>query len=91
MYTKICLRHKLRTFWRKFGANISLQLSWRTHFAQIKNKRVMAEDQCEKHKKSSLVDYLVKINKKSYFNNKDILKAIPASSLKFCQLIEVDE
>ena len=37
------------------GANFSLQLSSRTQLAKINNKKVIAENQCEKHKKSSLV------------------------------------
>ena len=37
------------------GANFSLQLLSRTQFAKIKNKKVITENQCEKHKKSSLV------------------------------------
>ena len=37
------------------GAKISLQLSSRTQFTKINNKKVIAENQCEKHKKSSLV------------------------------------
>ena len=36
------------------GANFSLQLSSRTQFTKINNKKVFAENQCEKHKKSSL-------------------------------------
>ena len=39
------------------GANFSLQLSSRTQFTKINNKKVIAENQCEKHKKSSLVVY----------------------------------
>ena len=35
------------------GANYSLQLSSRTQFTKINNKKVIAENQCEKHKKSS--------------------------------------
>ena len=42
------------------GANFSL--SSRTQFTKINNKKVIAENQCEKHKKSSLVIY-VKTNK----------------------------
>ena len=38
------------------GANFSLQLSSRTQLIKINNKNVIAENQCEKHKKSSLVD-----------------------------------
>ena len=38
----------------EIGANFSLQLSSRTEFAKIKNKKVIAENQCEKHKRSSL-------------------------------------
>ena len=37
------------------GANFSLQLSSRTQFTKINNKKVIAENQCEKHKKSSLI------------------------------------
>ena len=44
MDTKICLRHKLQTFWRNF----SLQLSSLTQFAKIENKIVIAENQYEK-------------------------------------------
>ena len=36
------------------GANVSLQLSSRTQFAKIENKKVIAENQREKHKKSSM-------------------------------------
>ena len=36
------------------GANFSLQLSSRTQFTKINNKKVISENQCEKHKKSSL-------------------------------------
>ena len=36
------------------GANFSLQLSSRTQITKINNKKVIAENQCEKHKKSSL-------------------------------------
>ena len=39
------------------GANFSLQLSSRTQFTKINNKKVIAENQCEKHKKSILVVY----------------------------------
>ena len=37
------------------GANFSLQLSSRTQFTKVNNKKVIPENQCEKHKKSSLV------------------------------------
>ena len=33
------------------GANFSLQLSSQTWFTKINNKKVIAENQCEKHKK----------------------------------------
>ena len=36
------------------GAYFSPQLSSRTQFTKINNKKVIAENQCEKHKKSSL-------------------------------------
>ena len=39
------------------GANFSLQLSSRTQLAKINIKKVIAENQCEKHKKSSLDIY----------------------------------
>ena len=46
-------------FWKleplgEIGANFSLQLSSRTRFDKINTKKVIAENQCEKHKKSSL-------------------------------------
>ena len=34
----------------EIGADFSLQLSSRTQFAKISNKKVIAENQCEKHK-----------------------------------------
>ena len=39
------------------GANFSLQLTSRTQFTKINNKKVIADNQCEKHKKSSLVKF----------------------------------
>ena len=39
------------------GANFSLQLSSRTQFTKINIKKVIAENQCEKHKKSSLAQF----------------------------------
>ena len=39
----------------EIGANFSLQLSSRTRFDKINKQKVIAENQCEKHKKSSLV------------------------------------
>ena len=38
-------------------ANFSLQLSSRPQFAKITNKKVIAENQCEKHKKSSFFSF----------------------------------
>ena len=38
----------------EIGANISLQLLSRTRFDKINKKKVIAENQCEKHKKSNL-------------------------------------
>ena len=38
----------------EIGANFSLQLSSRKRFDKINKKKVIAENQCEKHKKSSL-------------------------------------
>ena len=40
------------------GANFSLQLSSRTQFTKIIYKKVIAENQYEKHKKSSLESQL---------------------------------
>ena len=37
----------------EIGANISLQLSSRKRFDKINKKKVIAENQCEKHKKLS--------------------------------------
>ena len=34
----------------EIGANFPVQLSSRSHFAKIENKKVIAENQCEKHK-----------------------------------------
>ena len=39
----------------EIGANFSLQLSSRTRFDKINKKKIIAENQCEKHKKSSLI------------------------------------
>ena len=33
----------------EIGANFSLRLSLRTQFSKINNKKVIAENQCEKH------------------------------------------
>ena len=38
----------------EIGANFSLQLSSQTRIDKINKKKVIAENQCEKHKKSSL-------------------------------------
>ena len=35
---------------REIGANFPVQLSSRSHFANIENKKVIANNQCEKHK-----------------------------------------
>ena len=40
----------------EIGANFSLHLTSRTQFAKINSKKVIAEIQCEKHKKSSLTE-----------------------------------
>ena len=58
------------------GANFSLQLSLRTQFTKINNKKVIAENQCEKHKRSSLAMF--------FFSYGD-----PCLSLIFVQLISV--
>ena len=60
------------------GANFSLQLSSRTQFTKINNKKVIAENQCEKHKKSSLVksnrqhtslDETIKLSQPEFYAN----------------------
>ena len=40
------------------GAKISLQLSLRTQFTKINNKKVIAENQCEKHNRITMVSGL---------------------------------
>ena len=48
------------------GDNFSLQLSLRTQYTKFNNKKVIADNQCEKHKKSSSLVrmwFLVKISK----------------------------
>ena len=40
IYTKFCLRHKHKTFWR-IGGISRLQLLSRTYFAKIEDKKVM--------------------------------------------------
>ena len=45
----------------EIGANFSLQLSSRTRFDKINKKKVIAENQCEKHKKSSLVYRAIRV------------------------------
>ena len=72
------------------GANFSLQLSSRTQFTKINNKKVIAENQCEKHKKSSLMPYLFlflahSAHKHRYLNSKVPLRRHPL--LKYCHLI----
>ena len=42
----------------EIGANFSIQLSSRTRFDKINKKKVIAENQCEKHIKSSLVQLI---------------------------------
>ena len=51
------------------GANFSLQLSSRTQFTKINNKKVIAENQCEKHKKSSLISFLSRANVSAFNEN----------------------
>ena len=43
------------------GANFSLQLSSRTQFTKINNKKVITENQCEKHKKSSFFFFFLNV------------------------------
>ena len=58
----LCAR-LIAAFWTlepfgEIGANFSLQLSLRTPFDKINKKKVIAKNQCEKHKKSSLAAVL---------------------------------
>ena len=53
MCTKSVCATNLEPF-EEIGANFSLQLSSRTWFDITNKKKVIAENQCEKHKKSSL-------------------------------------
>ena len=41
------------------GANFSVQLSSRTQSAKMKHKKVIAENQCGKHKKCLLFDAMI--------------------------------
>ena len=61
------------------GANFSLQLSSRTQFTKINNKKVFAENQCEKQKK---IEFTVK--QLYLFTYKHIL-----FQAKFCMLIVI--
>ena len=50
MYTNYVFATNLGPF-GEIGANFPVQLSSRSHFANIENKKkVIAENQCEKHK-----------------------------------------
>ena len=53
----------------EIGANFSLQLSSRTRFEKLIRKKVIAENQCEKHKKSSLVYKFKRIVGKPNFSD----------------------
>ena len=43
----------------EIGANFPVQLSSRSHFAKIENKKIIAENPCEKHKKLEFSSYSV--------------------------------
>ena len=45
----------------EIGANFSLQFSSRTHFAKINSEKVIAENQGENHKKSSLAQSIFEL------------------------------
>ena len=57
----------------EISANFSLQLSSRTQFAKISYKKVIAENQCEKHKKLEFNEisfpYLLFLKKGVKFEN----------------------
>ena len=58
----------------EIGANFSLLLSSRKQFAKINNKKVIAKNQCEKHKKSSLVAIFNMVNMSFIRENKILPK-----------------
>ena len=50
----------------EIGANFSLQFSSPTQIAKISNKKVIAENQCEKHKKLELsISHLFSVSLKT--------------------------
>ena len=48
------MRHKRRTFWRNWRLFSRTTFIARSHFANIENKKVIAENQCEKHENQGL-------------------------------------
>ena len=60
----------------KNGANFSLQLSSRTRFDKINKKKVIAKNQCEKQKKSSLTKCLKRLICPQHISIMKILAAI---------------
>ena len=54
----LCTRKSVCTtnfgIFEEIGANFSVQLTSQTQFAKIENKKVIPQNQCEKHKESSL-------------------------------------
>ena len=72
------------------GANFSLQLSSRTQFTKINNKKVIAENQCEKHKKSSLtrVDLNAQRVTKTYFGGKPLFLTVALILCKKNNLVD---
>ena len=58
MYINICLRH--------IGANCPVQLSSRSHFANIENKKVIAENQCEKNNNKKTLESNYHIRQSRY-------------------------
>ena len=55
------------------GANFPLQLSSRTQFTKINNKKIIAENKCEKHKKSSFF----------FFKDKPVYQLTHTTAAKF--------
>ena len=68
------------------GANFSLQLSSRTQFTKINNKKVIAKNQCEKHKKSSLSDILCSLLKLQSEN-----RIIAALAIRFYRFLQCNK
>ena len=82
----------------EIGANFSLQLSSRTRLDKINKKKVIAENQCEKHKKSSLVrtrilQHQIRISGILFWDRKPYLThvTLPRLSHESCTLVVLEQ